>query len=423
LAPIAAARKKAGENKLMRDDRLTGLDFLRALACLLVFLHHTTQRLNFDALSGGWRVWYLFGNMGAFGVGIFFLLSGFLLARPFWLAFDAGRPMPSLATYALRRAARIVPGYYVALTVTFGLAAAVFGTALTPDVVWRYLAGLMFINEFHWLTLFPVEVNGPLWSIGMEVASYALLPLGLFALFGLRRYVPGWRGRLVFAGVVALALLGHWLVMTFVPKETVDVGFGHGMVGGAKFWMPQYNVVGFFVVFAMGSLTAGLSVLWRGRHWLADALALAGLAAAAAALWSVAPSRAPESFGWLGVPYDFPWFHLGVALALLALPHARWLPAATELAPVGYFARISFGFYIWHFLILELIRQNFAPAFAYAGIHSTMNWMELTAVSFVLALVAGSLSWYGIEAPVLNWAKGRDQHNSRRAVSAQNLHA
>ncbi len=274
----------------MRDTRLTGLDFLRALACLLVFAHHTVQRLNFDALSGGWRVYYLFFNMGAFGVGIFFLLSGFLLARPFWIAFDAGEAMPSLKTYAIRRAARIAPGFYVALTVTLVLAVAVFGTPFSPDMLYRYVAGLLFVGEFHWLTLFPVEVNGPLWSIGMEVASYALLPLGLLALFALPRPIAAWPSRLVFAGVVAAALVGHLLVLTLMPKETVEADFGYGLIGGAKYWMPQFNVFGFFVVFAMGSLTAGLSVLWRGeRRVLADVLVVLGLVGAGAAMWHVAP--------------------------------------------------------------------------------------------------------------------------------------
>ena len=379
---------------------------MRALACLLVFSHHTVQRLNFDALTGGWQPFYLFFNMGAFGVGIFFLLSGFLLARPFWVAFDAGAPMPSLRTYALRRAARIVPGFYVSLTVTLILAVTVFGTVFDGQLVFRYIAGLLFIGEFHWLTLFPTEVNGPLWSIGLEVASYALLPLGLIALFALRRTLPGWRGRLVFVAVVGLALIAHYLVATFVPPATDDVGFGHGMIGGAKFWMPKYNVAGFFTVFAMGSLTAGLSLLWRGkRNPIADILVLVGLFGAAWAMWMVSPARAPESFGWLGVPYNFPFFHLGIALALLAFPHTRLLPALSELAPVRYVAKISFGIYVWHFMVLELIRQVFAPNFGYAGISSTSYWMTLTGISLMLALIAGSLSWYGIEQPVLNWAK------------------
>ena len=376
----------------MRDTRLTGLDFLRALACLLVFAHHTTQRLDFEALTGGWVKYYLFFNMGAFGVAIFFLLSGFLLARPFWLAYDSGAPMPSLATYALRRAARIVPGYYLALTVTVIVAAALVRRC--PDraedlVVALCSSGLLFVGEFHWLTLFPAEVNGPLWSIGMEVACYALLPFGLLALFALRRQLPGGRGRLVFAGVVGLALVAQALIVALVPKSTDQADFAYGMIGGAKYWMPQYNVAGFFAVFALGSLVAGLSALWRGIRpaSLADVPARwRDSSWRGCAMWSVAPMLKPEAFGWLGIPYDFPFFHLGVALALLALPHSRLLPAVTELAPIRYIAKVSFGLYIWHFLILELARRFVEPHFAFGGIANPGHWLMLTGICFALAL-------------------------------------
>lgn len=411
----------------MRDDvRLTGLDFMRAMACLLVFAHHTTQRLDYDALAGGWRVYYRFFNMGAFGVAIFFLLSGFLLARPFWLAFDAGTPMPSLATYALRRAARIVPGHYLALAVSAVLAATVFSTALSGDIVVRFLAGLFFVGEFQSLTLFPVEVNGPLWSIGMEVASYVLLPLGLLALFALRSRLPAWRGRIVFAGVVGVALLAHLLAVTFIPKQTVGADFGHGLVGGAAYWMPQFNVAGFFVVFALGGLTAGLSSLWTGpRHLAGDLLVVAGLVAAGAALWSVSLPRVPEAFGWLGIPYDFPAFHLGIMVALFAFPHARYLPLLSELPPVRFVATISFGIYIWHFLVLELMRQLAVPNYHWGGMSNLWQWLEITTICLILSLIAGTASWYLVEAPVLRWAKRLESRGQTgfATLPRQNLHA
>ena len=103
----------------MDQNRLAGADFVRATACLLVLGHHLVQRLSPQAMPRGTSQLFQFILTGAYGVSAFFVLSGFLLARPFWLALDSGEPMPSLHTYALRRAARIIPGYWVALTVTF----------------------------------------------------------------------------------------------------------------------------------------------------------------------------------------------------------------------------------------------------------------------------------------------------------------
>jgi peptidoglycan/LPS O-acetylase OafA/YrhL len=105
------------------------------------------------------------------------------------------------------------------------------------------------------------------------------------------------------------------------------------------------------------------------------------------------------------LPYDFPYFQLGIVLALLTLPHARYLPKITESLPVTYVAKISFGIYIWHFLILELLRQGFAPTYGYAGISDTSYWATLTVISLILAIIAGSLSWFFVESPAMRWAK------------------
>ena len=103
---------------MTNDNRLLGADFLRATACLGVLLHHLAFRMDMNAVPDAAEPVLRFLVYGSFGVTVFFVLSGFLLARPFWLALDAGKPMPSLRTYALRRLARIVPGFWLALAVS-----------------------------------------------------------------------------------------------------------------------------------------------------------------------------------------------------------------------------------------------------------------------------------------------------------------
>ena len=174
----------------MTENRLLGADFMRAAACLIVLFHHLAQRLSGGEILPALQVFRTFANNGTFGVAIFFVLSGFLLARPFWQALDKQEPMPSLRTYAMRRAARILPGFWLALTVTFVATIAIFGARLDGELLLRFLAGFLLVADWHWLTFFPVEVNGPLWSIGFEVTSYMLLPLGFALLFS--EYRPDW---------------------------------------------------------------------------------------------------------------------------------------------------------------------------------------------------------------------------------------
>ncbi|HEY9013408.1 MAG TPA: acyltransferase family protein, partial [Devosia sp.] len=200
----------------MTDSRLLGADFIRAAACLTVLFHHLAQRMKWGADLGFIEWFRVFADVGTFGVAMFFVLSGFLLARPFWQALDKGEPMPSLRTYAMRRAARILPGFWLALAVTFILSITVFGARVDGQLILRFLAGFFLVADWHWVTLFPVEINGPLWSISFEVTSYVLLPLGLAGLFLVRDATGrGWQSRLFWLVAIGLALVAHWLFVTY----------------------------------------------------------------------------------------------------------------------------------------------------------------------------------------------------------------
>ena len=304
------------------DNRLLGADFVRASACAIVLFHHLAQRVDFRSELGGNALLQVFNSVGGFGVGMFFVLSGFLLARPFWQALDAGDPLPSLRTYALRRAARIVPGFWLALTVTFIFSFTVFG-AVADGWLWlRYGAGLLLVSDWHWTTLFPVEINGPLWSIGFEVTSYLLLPLGFWALFVVSRArIRGWPARVLWLVVIAAALGAHWLFYNHVHVDPLRKGWNYGLQGGAKTWMPWFNPFSFFAMFATGALAGGVQVsLARFRNVLLDFVALAALVAAAAIVWQDGIEGGGEFYGWLQVPYEFPVFHLLVGLVLAVTP-------------------------------------------------------------------------------------------------------
>lgn len=398
----------------MDDTRLTGLDLVRATACLLVLFHHLFQRLSFASVSGSaWAdAQVFFTGTGAFGVGIFFMLSGFLLARPYWRSYDAAAPMPRLSDYAMRRAARIMPGFYVALTVSLALAVTVFAAPFDLGLVARYLAGLAFIGEFHWFTLYPTELNGPLWSIGMEVASYALLPAGFWVVFAMRDRLPGWRGRFAWAGVVAAAIVVHVVIISVVPVADGGRGWEFGLVGGAKYLMPFFNPAGFFVFFALGSLAAGVSMLWQGRSALADLLAVCGLAYAALVMTRYAPAGIPEAPGLFELPYAFPLFHFGIAMALISLPHARLLGPIVDAAPVAFIAKVSFGIYIWHYVVLELVRSWVAADFGHAGISDLGRWFVISALVCALTLLAATSSWYVVEKPVLDLVRRRQKRRA-----------
>jgi peptidoglycan/LPS O-acetylase OafA/YrhL len=395
----------------MTDNRLAGADFVRAAACLIVVGHHLSQRMSWNA-GLGWMEWArVFVQLGGFGVAMFFVLSGYLLAQPFWRALDAGAPLPSLRTYALRRAARILPGYWLALTVTFVLTITVFGMPLTGQLVGRYLAGFFLVADWHWVTFFPVEVNGPLWSISFEVTSYVLLPLGFIALFAITgRSGPAWRSRLLWLLVIAVALLGQFAFTQLFRPDPLNRGWDYGLLGGAKLWMMNFNAFGFFAMFAIGALAAGLQVrLARLRHWAFDPTALAAFAIVIGILGWQSRQDGTESYGLLGIPYIFPWFQLAVGLALALTPSSRVLGAALDNRVTRYVARVSFGVYVWHYVVLELVRLAFAPDMQQGAMQDPGRFALFAAIIIALSFAIGTLSYYMLEAPVIRWARGLER--------------
>jgi peptidoglycan/LPS O-acetylase OafA/YrhL len=402
----------------MTDNRLNGADFVRAAACLTVLFHHLAQRMSWEDQLGAVEWFRIFTQIGTFGVAMFFVLSGFLLARPFWQALDRGEAAPSLRTYAMRRAARILPGFWLALIVTFVLSITVFEATLDGELVMRLLAGIFAVADWHWVTLFPVEVNGPLWSISFEVTSYVLLPLGLAALFLLGRWTgKGWQSRLLWVGVIALALLAHWLFAKYYRVDIRQRGWDYGLIGGAKYWMPRFNPFAFFAMFAVGALAGGLQVRWaKHRHVLFDAVALGAL------IWGIylmnvqLSAQTPDGWGWLGVPYGFPWFVLAVGLFLSAAPSSALLGQVLDNRLTRYIAQISFGIYIWHYLVIELVRVYWDPLIDHGQASDPTRFVVTCGIITVITFTVAHLSYHLVENPVIQWARGKERRGTGSAT-------
>ncbi len=256
----------------MDRDRLAGADFLRALGCILILLHHYAETIDPTNLSSFPRfVVQQLVSSDPIGISIFFALSGFLLAWPFWKSLDDGRDFPSLRKFVYRRGARIIPGYLLALSVTFVLSVILFGRTLDMELFERFIAGLLLINGWNWISFFPVEINGPLWSLSFFVASYACLIIAFAALFAHRSsFRHAWQGRAAWFLVILTSLLLHAIFLKMLrPPATLNT-WDDGFVGLARMLWPSYNPVGFFAMFAIGSLTAGLLAMKRGEHTRPD---------------------------------------------------------------------------------------------------------------------------------------------------------
>jgi peptidoglycan/LPS O-acetylase OafA/YrhL len=396
--------------------KLSGADGIRAIACLMVIFHHAFQRLAVPVESPFLvAVHSSFNNAAPAGVSIFFVLSGFLLAKPFWERYFTGGDFPNIKLYVLRRAGRIIPAFYIALTATFIFQFFFITNNTISDLILRYLAGLTFVAGFHWKTFFPAEFNGPLWSVSFEVFSYLLLPLSMMPMFFRNKKERTLVTRSIIAivnwmAVIALLFSVNGLIQTYLQTDPVGKGWEYGLQGGAKFWMPGYNPPGFFAHFALGIMASCIMHVLQqcpvqcerlSKFFIFDVLAIVSLAAMYVLFTE--PGFIPFfKSSFQGQPYFYPYFALTAAIALAVLPYTRFCAWILDNPFFRFTARISFGLYLWHYLLFSAVELIIDPKFHYWGIADTQYWFTLTMGVIAVSYLIATLSWNFIEKPILD---------------------
>jgi peptidoglycan/LPS O-acetylase OafA/YrhL len=370
--------------------RLRGFDGLRALAALAIVLLHVTSSTG-ASVHGPFAIY--FARLDA-GVTVFFVISAFLLYRPFVADhLDAGRPTDTRRFY-LRRAVRIYPAYWVALTAVI---------VLFRDA---HIEGArQYVLQYSLLQIYtPKLLSGivPAWSLAVEVSFYALLPAyGWFLgrLTARRSVQQRVRVELTAAGVVFVAAL--------VGRAIVGAVAGAGTNAYQLKWLP-------FMAdwFALGLVLAVLKVAFdngvagrnvQGVVRTADRAPGALAAVALAAFVVVAHIGLPTTFAAGSVPQDVTrQLMYGVmAVALVAIAALRITGNGTARAALD--ARvmvalgvISYGIFLWHDAILTQLEQ-----WHFAEHVPTATTLVLFVVVLGAACVVATASWRLVERPLL----------------------
>ncbi len=103
-------------------------------------------------------------------------------------------------------------------------------------------------------------------------------------------------------------------------------------------------------------------------------------------------------------PYFFPLFPAINALLLASLCQSRWMGRLFDNPFCRYTARISFGLYLWHSVVLESLRTLWWPGFAIGQVSDLAFWGGISALVLVVAYAIASLSWFFFEKPILDRA-------------------
>ncbi len=158
-------------------ERSSAIDGARGLAALSVLLFHAWLYTRVDVSASARETTLDYAlHEGRLGLVLFFVLSGFLLWRPFVAAARGRRPRPGTREYLVRRGARVLPAYYLALAGSLVLlwgASETPGVRLPPAELLPHF--LVFAQNFNPATV--MKLDPPMWTLAVEVSFYLLLPL------------------------------------------------------------------------------------------------------------------------------------------------------------------------------------------------------------------------------------------------------
>jgi peptidoglycan/LPS O-acetylase OafA/YrhL len=325
------------------------------------------------------------------GLPMFFVLSGYLIARPWIRNYVLGRRMPSLRRYLRHRVLRIVPVFWL----VGGLMLLQYGTHGSSLLDLAAVFGFAQIYHVSAASMFM----GQAWTIDVEVAFYALIPVSAWLLAAATRQVGERTGH----------ELGHRqrvvLVVSLLAVATVASAYMRGTTIGTL-WNESLPAT--FYYFAPGVALAALELELSGplaRARLRRLAPVFGVAAIAIAIGlAVAESRDTLALiharGALAVA-------VGAGLALGALL-ARQLgqgdsPRWVDNRVTRWLGARSYPCYI-------LQSATVVSAATIIGRVGGGPWVELLALTaFVLPLtiIAGALVHARIERPLLVWGHGQ----------------
>ena len=146
------------QNNAITQNRYKELDALRGLAALLVvFFHFTLGRNQYNS----------FFKLGATGVDLFFIISGFVI-------FMSLQKVSRSADFLINRASRLYPTYWAAVTFTFISLTAyslLKGGGDLGSKLMQYVGNLTMFQFYLGIT----DIDGPYWTLIIEMIFYIFI--------------------------------------------------------------------------------------------------------------------------------------------------------------------------------------------------------------------------------------------------------
>jgi peptidoglycan/LPS O-acetylase OafA/YrhL len=267
----------------------------------------------------------------------FFILSGFVLAIPFY-----GARGPTYRGFVVKRVCRIYPALWAALGLAFVGRLLVEGSLSAPRITWPNgpHAPVRLGEVLQHLLLVGTPQNeaydGVIWSLVHEMRISLILPL---IAVGIAR---GYGRQMTLFGLPIAAVGFHF----GGEPATVNV-FGTLYYGYLFIW-------GAFIAFHRVAIGAWISRQSPGRQL--------AFTAAGIALYLSHSATAEQLLPWPLFANLTPWTTaLGAAVFLVIAIGARGAKRILQLPPIHFLGRISYSLYLIHGVILYTLLARWQP--------------------------------------------------------------
>lgn len=373
------------------------IDSLRAIAAIAVVLVHAGG-LTVTPIDG-------FVSHAEVGVAIFFAISGFLLYRPFVSSRLNGARRSALSGYLRRRILRIVPAYWLALTLL----------AIWPGVPGVFTGHFWIFYGFGqtYSDKYVLDGIAPAWTLCIEITFYLLLPLYAVGVSALVRRLS--RARQVQAELLLLTAIAlAALVYRYILRT-------HGSLTPVLNALPTH-----LDWFAPGMALAVLSACWQDRPlprpaelvarrpeisvaFAVAAYTLVSLTEHGPQLIRAGPNPVLLYTGSQDIARHLLYAATAIGLLVPAvLGSGGWIRRLLAWRLLAWLGLISYGIYLWHQTLLVWICQP-GPELGCAfhglpGAHRA-PLLALTGMGLIAAVVCAAASYYVVERPILRFKR------------------
>jgi peptidoglycan/LPS O-acetylase OafA/YrhL len=366
------------------------LDLLRSVAIILVMLVHCVRRVEIlpsDSWLGQFASW------GWNGVGLFFVLSGFLIGGQIIEATQRG--VFSFKRFYIKRFWRIFPPYYFSLLVVTGL----FLAGLADNNVVGLRTGTQeFLTDLTYHILYLQnylswhKIQGALYfSLAIEEQFYILIP---FVLFFLLRYQRGW----FLAAIAALILTGVFIRFALYDPLITSAGawnLGIRFPFHTRFDSLLSGVLAAWLFIRYNNVLRRIPAAFRALLFISSAVAI-----------GVCIVYGGDSNSYFNTCWQFIFTNFGFSVLILLMvtgSFSKYIRGSVHLF-FAHIARLSYTMYLYHLILLfpvvKLLRKFYPISW---GSSKVLAFLIFFGIYFLSVVVLSSIVYRLIDAPSMKY--------------------